>query len=214
MKKILILVEGQTEEQFVKNILNSTFDSKGVFLTPIIVTTKTVKNGPNFKGGVNSYIVIKKDTKRLLRDSSAVAVTTMFDFYGLPGDFPHWNCNGSCYDKVSAAEQAFFKDINDRKFIPYLQLHEFEGLLFSSPKIISDTFDRAKKSVLESIRNGVSSPEEINHGLETHPSKRLLKLFPNYKKPLHGSIIAKRTGLNLIQQSCPHFNSWISSLVV
>ena len=215
MKKILILVEGQTEEQFVKNILNPTFNLKGIFLVPTIITTKVVKSGPNFKGGVNSYISVKKHMKKLLRDSSVMVVTTMIDFYKLPNDFPKWDCNSdSCYKKVFVAEQAFSNDINDIRFIPYLQLHEFEGLLFSSPEEIANTFDSTKKLVLQNIGNKFSSPEEINHGADTHPSKRLLNLFPNYQKPLHGSIIAGRTGLDLIQQACPHFNNWVSELEV
>lgn len=214
MKRILILVEGQTEEKFVKDIMNPTFGTKDLFLTPIIIRTKEVKAGPNFKGGVNSYTTIKKDVNRLLKDSDAVTVTTMFDFYGLPGDFPSWKFNGSCYDRVQAAEKAFALDINHNKFIPYLQLHEFEGLLFSVPEIISDTLDRTKKSIIQSIRDSFSTPEEINEGAETHPSKRLLKYFPRYNKPVFGSLIAGRTGIERIRVACPHFNEWVSRLLL
>ncbi len=214
MKRILILVEGQTEEKFVKDIMNPVFDQRGLFLTPIIIRTKEVKAGPNFKGGVNSYTTIKKDAYRLLKDSDAVIVTTMFDFYRLPSDFPDWNNNGSCYDKVQSAEKAFALDINHNKFIPYLQLHEFEGLLFSAPEEISDAFGGMEKPILQSIRNKFSTPEEINQGEETHPSKRLLNLFPRYNKPVFGSLIAGRTGMERIRSACPHFNEWISKLLL
>ncbi len=214
MKRILILVEGQTEEKFVKDIMNPIFDTKGLFLTPIIIRTKEVKAGPNFKGGVNSYTTIKKDVNRLLKDSDAVAVTTMFDFYGLPRDFPAWESNGSCYDRVQSAEKSFALDIDHKKFIPYLQLHEFEGLLFSAPKIISDTLDRTKEKTIQSIRDDFSTPEEINEGVDTHPSKRLLKHFPRYNKPVFGSLIAGRTGMERIRNACPHFNEWISKLLL
>lgn len=213
MGRILILVEGQTEERFVKDVLNPIFDNGELFLIPTIITTKVVKNGPNFKGGVNSYSAIKKDTQRLLRDSEAIAVTTMLDYYGLPSDFPAWASTGSCYEKVASAEEAFAADINNDKFIPYLQLHEFEGLLFSVPEVISDTIDRSKKAALKAIRAGFSSPEEINQGETTHPSRRLLSLFPNYRKPIHGSLIANRTGLEVVRSNCPHFNEWLTKLV-
>ena len=213
MGRILILVEGQTEERFVKDVLNPIFDKGALFLIPTIITTKVVKNGPNFKGGVNSYTAIKKDTQRLLRDSDVLAVTTMLDYYGLPTDFPNWSSSGSCYDKVKAAEKAFAEDINHEKFIPYLQLHEFEGLLFSIPTVISDTMDRSKEAAVGSIRSQFGSPEEINQGEATHPSKRLLNLFPNYRKPLHGSLIANRTGLDTVRSACPHFNEWLTRLI-
>ncbi len=212
MKRILLLVEGQTEEQFVKKILNPAFNPKGLYLIPTIITTKIVKNGPNFKGGITSYNTIKKDTKRLLADSDTVAVTTMLDYYGLPSDFPTSNKEGTCYDKVEATEAAFSKDMDHEKFIPYIQLHEFEGLLFSSPKIISDTFNGTNGRELEAIRKGVKSPEEINHGPNTHPSKRLLNIFPHYNKPVYGSLIATRTGLENMRIACPHFNKWIIKL--
>lgn len=212
MKKILILVEGQTEESFVKNILNPGLSSNNLYVVPIIITTKKVKNGPNFKGGVNSYTTIKKEVQKLLRDSSAVAITTMIDFYKIPNDFPSWSSNGTCYDKVVAAECAFRDDINQSRFIPYLQLHEFEGLLFSVPEVISDALDRKKKQEVQSIRTAFATPEEINNGEQTHPSMRLISLFPYYKKPIFGSIIAGRIGIDQIKAACPHFNSWFVSL--
>lgn len=213
MGRILILVEGQTEERFVKDILNPVFNRGELFLIPTIITTKVVKTGPNFKGGVNSYNNVKKDMKMLLQDSDVLAVTTMIDYYGLPSDFPSWSNSGTCYDRVKAAEYAFAQDINHEKFIPFMQLHEFEGLLFSVPDIISDTIDRSKKSAIQAIRAKFSSPEEINQGEKTHPSKRLLDLFPNYRKPLYGSLIAHRIGLDIVRENCPHFNEWLSRLL-
>lgn len=216
MKKILILVEGQTEERFVKDIMNPTFLSRNCILIPTIVTTKIVKSGGRFKGGWVSYASAKRDLQKLLGDTSTLCVTTMFDFYGMPDDFPNWDCDGTCYQKVEAAENVFSQDINNSKFIPYIQLHEFEGLLFTSPKVVSATLGRAKAEILQSIQrisNAFATPEEINEGDETHPSKRLTKLFPNYNKPVFGSIIAQRTGLDTIRKSCPHFNGWVTKLL-
>ena len=84
MKKILVLAEGQTEEAFVKNILSPFLEPKGRFLCPVIVQTKIVRSGIKYKGGWVSYANAKRDLQKLLQDSSAVAITTMFDFYGLP----------------------------------------------------------------------------------------------------------------------------------
>lgn len=217
MKRILILVEGATEERFVKEVLNPLFIPQNITLIPTIVNTKIVKSeGKIYKGGWVSYAGAKRDLKNLLNDSDATIVTTMFDFYGLPKDFPQWECNGTCYEQVTVAEQVFSNDINHPKFIPYIQLHEFEGLLFSSPQAVSDTLVSPRFPILtkvQEIRNSVGSPEEINKGHETHPSMRLLKLFPAYNKPVYGSLIALRTGLDSIRKDCPHFNDWILKLL-
>jgi len=60
MVKVLILVEGQTEEGFIKNILGPHLHQFGVYLVVILLTTKRVNNGVNFKGGIVSYAKIKQ----------------------------------------------------------------------------------------------------------------------------------------------------------
>ncbi len=215
MKNVLILVEGQTEERFVKIILFEYFLQKHICLIPRIIETKNVKSGPNYKGGINSYKKIKNDLIKLFGDTSAAAITTMIDYYGLPSDFPVFDHTGSCYNQVEAAENAFSADINHPKFIPYIQLHEFEGILFSAPNAISSTMDTSGNSdlLVQKIRDSVRSPEEINNGPETHPSKRLLKLFPNYNKPFHGELISSRIGIDQLLKSCPHFSTWIKVIL-
>jgi len=213
MDKILALVEGQTEERFVKDVLSPYLYSKNKLIIPKIINTKVVKSGPNCKGGWVSYVNAKKDLLRLLGDTSASLVTTLVDYYGLPQDFPTWNCTGNCFDKVEAAEKAFSEDIQNSKFLPYIQLHEFEGLLFSSPRVIADTLVNIDTRSVQNIRNSVSSPEEINQGAETHPSKRLLRLFPQYNKPHYGTLISSRIGIEEIIDNCPHFKSWIEKLI-
>lgn len=83
-KKIIILVEGQTEERFAKGILAPYLLTKKIVLAVTILNTKTVKDGANFKGGIINYDKVKNDLTRLFHDSSAKLVTTMFDYYGLP----------------------------------------------------------------------------------------------------------------------------------
>lgn len=214
MKKILVLVEGQTEEQFIKKVIYDYLYQQGLCLIPVIIETKEVKSGPNYKGGINSYGKIKEDLQKLLGDTSAAIITTMIDFYGLPNDFPSFNHTGTCYQKVEAAESAFAAEVNNHKFIPYLQLHEFEGILFTSPKAISDTMDTSGKSktIIQNIRDKFNYPEEINEGPETHPCKRIQKLFPNYNKPFHGTLISSRIGVQQFLDNCPHFKQWIELL--
>ena len=214
MKKALVLVEGQTEEAFVKRVLQEHLLKYHVSLIPIIVSTKRVKSGPDFKGGIVSYKRVRGDILRLLNDSSAELITTMFDLYGLPNDFPgRSEARGAPQEKVRFVEEAFKNDIDNRRFLGYLSLHEFEGLLFSSPSIIAKTLNaQNRENEINRIRNSFSSPEEINDNPETAPSKRLLDIFPRYEKVFYGSTIAHRIGINTMRSECHHFNEWITVL--
>jgi hypothetical protein len=211
MKFVLILVEGETEATFVKTVLNPHLQMQNIFITSRQVETK-----PGYRGGIATYHPIRTDVQLLLRDSSVIKVTTMFDFYRLPLDFPGRKDepkNKTCFERVAHLETAFARDINDARFLPYLSLHEFEAMLFSSPEIIAGEFsDSPKLSDLLKIRSEFASPEEINDNPQTAPSKRLLRLFPGYRKTLHGPRIARRITLARIRQECKHLDSWIKSL--
>ncbi|WP_255637136.1 DUF4276 family protein [Hyalangium versicolor] len=88
MKRILILVEGQTEETFVREVLAPHLVSLGLALQPVIVVTSRLETGEKNKGGIIRFGPVKQNLLMLLGDSNAVKVTTLFDFYGLPRDFP------------------------------------------------------------------------------------------------------------------------------
>ena len=88
MERLLILVEGQTEERFVAGVLRDHLIARSVYPTPTILTTKLVKVGPRFKGGATSWSQIKRDVIRLLGDSHAAGITTLLDYYALPNDVP------------------------------------------------------------------------------------------------------------------------------
>jgi hypothetical protein len=75
MKQVLILVEGQTEELFVKNVLSPYLNTFGVHLNPTIINTKLVKGGKNFKGGIDNYGQIKRDIQHLTRNNSLIVTT-------------------------------------------------------------------------------------------------------------------------------------------
>ena len=215
MKTIHFLVEGPTEEKFIKTLIQPFCQSLGLRAEPIIVFTQKEKSGRKFKGGHASYQNVREDILRLLYDTSAVLVTTLIDFYGLPGEYPGKNKlpRGDCYDQVQYLEQMFAKDINHRKFIPFFMLYEFEGLLFSSPDDIARFFPGQKVlQKFRKIKNSFPTPEKINGGKETHPSARISRLLPEYRKALHGPLIATQIGLEKIRHECPHFNEWLLKL--
>lgn len=215
MKFIHISVEGQTEETFIRDILNPYLQSYNVYATPVIVRTKQVINGPDFKGGLSKYNQAKRDLLRLLNDSSTEIVTTMYDLFRLPKDFPGMTSipNSNCYDKTAYLEENFERDINDKKFIPYLQLHEFETFLFVSPEKFSSLFGNSNQvSQILEIRKEFMNPEEINDGPQTAPSKRLMTIFPEYEKPLYGPLATSYIGIQELMNNCPHFNDWVTRL--
>lgn len=214
--KVFILVEGQTEETFVRDVLASHLEQKKIFVTAKVVITRPVLAGANYKGGINRYQPVKKDLQKLLGDSSAALVTTMIDFYGLLVDFPKPTdlpTPNTCFDRVKAFEAEFAKDIGHQKFLPYFMLHEFEAMLFVDPEQIADSIGmNDRKKDLLSIRKEFKSPEEINDDPKTAPSKRILNLMPSYRKPLFGSLITGKIGLERIRAECSHFNEWLQKL--
>lgn len=213
-RKVFILVEGQTEEGFVKNILLPEMP-EGLYLQPVIAATKRVNSGGKFKGGVPSYPKVREEVMRLLNDSSAKMVTTMLDFYGLPTTFPgRSNPQGSnAYDRVQFVERSWNADISSQRFKAYFSLHEFEALLFSQPEKIAESFAKPNLlPALQNIRNNFATPEEINDNPATAPSARLENLYLRYSKPFFGSLIASRIGLTEMLVNCGHFADWVTFL--
>ncbi len=146
--------------------------------------------------------------------------TTMFDLYALPNDFPGYNDAKGVndpYEKINILEQSFSEDIGDQRFIPYIQLHEFETLLFSDLSMLEiEYFDHDKEiSKLEKMLESFSNnPELINENVDTAPSKRIIKLIPEYKgnKVNVGATIASMIGIEHLKNTCRHFNEWVLKL--
>lgn len=217
MRKVHILVEGQTEETFVRELLAPYFLQNNIAVEATLAATKRVKRGPVFKGGIVSYGKVKNDLSRLLRDTSVTKVTTLIDFYGLPTDFPGLDSmpSASCYDKVAHLERAFKIDVKHDKFMPHFSLHEFEGMMFVSPDAIANVFPETNQMNLRKLRDiraNFNSPEEINDGPSTAPSKRIRELFSGYQKTLHGPLVTLEIGIDSIRAECGHFNRWLTEL--
>lgn len=209
-------MEGQTEERFVKDVLAPAYWSKEIFFTPTILITKRVKEGAHFKGGVTTYGKFENDIRRLLAGSRGALVTTLIDYYGLPTDFPGMNDRplGSPRDRVIHVESAITQDLGSpSNFIPFLLLHEFEAMLFSSIDVLPRVMTQIEHGpAFAAIRSAVPTPEDINEKPENAPSKRIERLFPAYKKTLHGPVAAARIGLEAIKSQCSHFSSWLQQI--
>lgn len=216
MNRVLVSVEGQTEETFVQNVLRNYLWNHNVDIQPVILTTHRVKQGPNFKGGILSYSRTRAEIIRLLNDSNASFITTMYDLYQLPQDFPGQDTcpNGAGQAKAQHLENAFQQEICSQRFQPYLQVHEFEAFLFVDPIRTASMFTSRHNlsNQLQLIRQSFPTPEDINDSPITAPSKRILALYPQYEKPLYGTIISLEVGLDAIRAECPHFNDWVTRL--
>lgn len=212
MSRLYLLVEGQTEEAFVNELLVPHYARQGLYLMPIIVSTS-----PGHKGGVVSYAKVKPQIEKLCKQDAAAYVSTLFDLYALPGDFPgktraDYPAMGSGRQKAEFLEAALAQDIAQRNFIPNLLVHEFEALLFVRVDAFADWTD--DDCVLEPLRaaSATTAPEEINDSPQTAPSKRILAAMPGYQKTLHGPLIACDIGLDAMRAACPHFAAWLGKI--
>jgi len=202
-----ILVEGQTEKEFVTNLIYPYLLTCGISN----VRTITIETSPGFKGGDVRYTArYKKNIQKILRGHEDLIATSLIDYYRLRNDFPNYvesRLLATPQQRIALIEQGCFEDINDTRFIPYIQLHEFEGLLFSAPNGFQELFpdlSTANRNELIQTVQQFPNPE---------PSKRLERLIPNYAKPLYGGMIALENGFNVIMEKCPRFNEWITTIV-
>ena len=215
--RIKIIVEGQTEESFVDAVLAPALWHRQIYLTPILLGV------PGHKGGNVNYARVKKDILLHLRQDPAVYCSTMLDFYalgdGFPGVPPPPQLTG--LQKALIREQAIYQDIlesapdtrADLRFVPYLQVHEYEGLLFSDPDAFARGLGHQGLSLqLQAVRNAFATPEDINDDPQSAPSKRVLGIYGSYRKVIEGTVAAQQVGVATMRQHCPHFNDWVSRL--
>ena len=142
-------------------------------------------------------------------------VTTMFDYYGLPSDWPGWEAakrKKRISTKAEEIEQAIHTDVCSKlgksfdgaRFLPHIQMHEFEALLFSDTRVLAESVLCPNlQSPLDEIVAECKEPEGIDDDPETAPSKRIHALVPHYNKVVHGIIAAKRIGLTTMREAMP-----------
>jgi hypothetical protein len=217
--RLHIIAEGRTEEKFINKVLAKELVSFNVFADVRCVETSRDKN-KIFRGGLLNYAKAKSDILEWIKQEKdpECRFTTMFDLYALPNDFPEYDIAKEMppYQRVEKLENALAADINSIRFIPYIQLHEFEALLFSDIeelKIDSESpeHDKAIQN-LKAIALKQPNPELINDSPETAPSKRILKEIPEYEKVTAGVNVAEKIGLPRIREKCQHFNEWLNKL--
>lgn len=217
MIEVIAVCEGRTEEAFLNKILYQPLLDRSVLIKPRLITTSS-----GHVGGALTRQRVVRALRSLLRSRKDTYVTTLFDLYGLPSDFPGRAESASQRDPLdrAAAIEAEFRRVvvqaaecRADRFFPHIQPHEFEALLFSDTAKIADTEAMWSKysGEMRQARHGAQSPEYINDGPATHPSARLNALsHPPYNKVVHGIAIARRVGLERIRAECRHFNEWLT----
>lgn len=188
----------------------------GVFATPRLMPTS-----PEGRGGALSGQRVLRFLRDILRQRKDTYVTTFFDLYGLPADFPGLVTKPSDpLARASAIEESFHEEVvrvagcRPDRFLPHIQPYEFEALVFSDPAQFGQfqpAWERATGR-LEAARRGASSPEHVNDGPGTHPSARLQQQLPGYRKVQHGVAVARRIGLDRIRAECRHFGAWLARI--
>jgi len=226
MKRLLVHVEGQTEETFVNEVLFGHLATHGYgnVSARLIGNARLRIN----RGGTKPWESVKREVVGHLRNDGACISTLMVDFYALPasasGGWPGRaaaNALVSVPDKAAIVQKSLLAEVADEmgsgfdqsRFVPFVLMHEFEALLFSDcPKFAEGIGQKNLASEFQSIRDSFASPEEINDSPETAPSKRIGKLFPSYEKILHGNLAILRIGLQTIKDECSNFRAWLETL--
>ena len=214
MKRLYIVVEGQSEQEFVKSTLSPYLNGKGIFsVSPILI--KTSKHG---RGGHVNATHLTNTINGLLKETqdTQIIVTTFIDLFRIPTNMPGYDnaqLLSNSIAQVELLEGCLAETIGDRRFYPYIQRHEFEALVFSSNIGFEKYFSEDQASRTEVIVNSFNNPEDINSSPETSPSKRILAIVPDYDKVLFGNLLALEIGINVILSRCPRFAMWVSELI-
>lgn len=217
MIRVHVICEGQTEEMFVNEVLAEELMAKGIYLRPSLV------GKPGHKGGNFKFERLLNDVEnRLLGDTTSYC-TAFYDFYGLPENFPgkiEANDLQSSADKAAHMNAVLVEKLTEklgeeamRRFIPNIQMYEFEALLFSNPETLAESIGCERtKDKFQAIRDDFDTPESINNSLQTAPSKRIENLCTGYDKVTAGSIAAIDIGLDDIRSECPLFDAWLKKI--
>jgi hypothetical protein len=214
--EVMVLVEGQTEKNFIQSLLEPYFANQGIYLFP------TLLSKPGQKGGNVCFSRAKIDIGNHLKQRANTYITLMVDYYGIGKDWPgfreskrqatHYKKAEVMNRETAKQVQTLFPELNRGcRFIPYVSMHEIEALYFSDPVILAKEMN-IDQTEIESILSECGEPEAINDNIETAPSKRLERLYSKFKKTTTGTDIAKAISIPQMRKCCRLFNEWVSKI--
>lgn len=222
MIRLYFYVEGQTEQIYVQKVLAPHLSQYGLVIMGSVLAANSKKHGHVYRGGGWKYGPMREDLGRLLKKDAKpdARFTTMFDLYALYSGFPGWEdaekVKSDPYKRIELLESAFRDDVADSRFIPHIQLHEFETILLADPTHFALEYENATLGIelLTKAVQAASGPEFVDDGDSTAPSKRIISCFPEYQwqKRSVGPELANCIGLAATRKCCPHFNAWLTTL--
>ena len=204
MKTVIVICEGETEKEFCKTLLS-------VYLQKYCKIRIEVR----LLGGNCNWQRIKDMVEKALKQQKNALVTTFFDYYGVKTKkFPNWKetvgiNKANVRERIEILENGMLEEIDSNlryRFIPYIQLHEFEALLFNNIEVFDNNFKRSEfsRANLLDVLNEFPDPELINQKIETSPSHRLIEIIPSYNKILYGNMLVEIIGIEQIKQKNKH----------
>ena len=219
---IYIVVEGQTEQTFVRDVLAPQMAHSKIYLHPALI------GKPGHKGGDIRFGKATNDIGNFLRQRKDTYITTMFDYFRIDSEWPgkadvlRQIQNGTSLTashKAEILEAATRQEIvrifpgcdSENRFIPYIEMHEFEALLFSDADVLAEKAE-IDVALIRKIIEKYDNPEEINDDPANAPGKRLESLKDGYRKVAMGKTVSEAIGIAGIRRQCPHFDGWLTKL--
>ncbi len=221
MKRLYLTVEGQTEQAFATDVLQPHLSPFNVMVVkPRLTGLHARRKGRIPTGGLlNTFAHSLGDIRRWMQEdlSAEARFSMMVDFFSLPTDFPGYDDAmklADPHEQVMELERALGEEMGDPRFIPYLQVHEFEAIVLANVDCFVVWFDGidAKLAGLKKECEPFATPEKINHGAQTHPKARIKKYVEDYDENVDGPVLAAEIGIDAIKKKCPHFAQWMNTL--
>ena len=210
MPRLIFIVEGDSEQRFINEHLVIYLSSR-FSRVPMHAQKITTNRKKNVKGGNVNYELLKNEARRTFAQGD-VLITTFLDFFRLPTDYPGFTVDVKQIGKIEDAVRADCSAIiPPTSFLPYIQKHEFETLLFANPAGFTNVVNSTEMSGILNVLKKFSTPEDINGSPKTAPSKRLLSIF-NYKKVADSALVMKDVDIDMLRKRCPRFDTWVGRL--
>lgn len=223
MTRLLVSVEGETEERFVYEVLAPHLYTRGY--TSVVASPMGMAQQRIRRGGVKAWAGVLQDIVNKLREDRGLIVSTMVDYYGMPRNWPGRAAvplSGATPSQIAdPIEQGMLDAVvgemgsgfDASRFVPYVMMHEFEAMLFSNCSKLAEVIGQpALEPRLQAIRNEFDTPEGIDDSPDSAPSKRIEGLIGRYQKSYLGTAAALAIGLEAIRGECPHFAGWVERL--
>lgn len=215
-RRVVVVCEGQTEQEFCRRVLAPYLRAHGLRLDAPLIA----RSG----GGIVKWDILRQDIEHHLASPDAPIVTTMIDYYGLTDKhhFPGWHRSLTIVDRAERMrylERGMKREVLGMprvRFVPYIQLHEFEALLFCDEAVFYRLFtpdELVGVSELREVFDHYPNPELINNEKPTSPSHRLRRIIRGYNKIIHGINLAQGIGLSQMMVVAPRFRRWVTRLI-